>query len=182
MRTVLLRFNGTVERDPAIDAWMKDHSGELGAIAQEWFEVMRECGDVTGVQELLKRACAVMQSVRLHNVTFTPDNFPNPVLRGTVLQIEYDVENQSDFPVTIWLGACLKQEGEPAQYAFSPAQDTTCEIPSNTRPTVSRGLTVTASQGRYLLMAELWFGAKSVPDRSLLLARKHPVKDVAVIA
>ena len=24
MRTELLRFNGAVERDPAIDAWMKD--------------------------------------------------------------------------------------------------------------------------------------------------------------
>jgi len=39
MRTELLRFNGAVERDPAIDAWMKEHSGELGAIAHQWFEV-----------------------------------------------------------------------------------------------------------------------------------------------
>ena len=39
MRTELLRFNGAVERDPAIDAWMKEHSGELGAIAPQWFEV-----------------------------------------------------------------------------------------------------------------------------------------------
>ena len=45
MRTDLLRFNGAVERDPAIDAWMKEHSGELGAIAHLWFEVMRKCGD-----------------------------------------------------------------------------------------------------------------------------------------
>src|ERR1700735_5641981 len=51
MRTELLRFNGTVERDPAIDAWMKKHRGELGAIAREWFEVMRRCGDE--VRELL---------------------------------------------------------------------------------------------------------------------------------
>jgi hypothetical protein len=34
MRTELLRFNGTVERDPAIDAWMKEHANELGAIAR----------------------------------------------------------------------------------------------------------------------------------------------------
>jgi hypothetical protein len=27
MRTDLLRFNGAVERDPAIDAWMKKHAG-----------------------------------------------------------------------------------------------------------------------------------------------------------
>jgi len=57
MRTDLLRFNGTVERDPAIDAWMKAHSGELGAIAQKWFQVMRTCGDE--VRELLHDGCPV---------------------------------------------------------------------------------------------------------------------------
>ena len=51
MRTELLRFNGAVKRDPAIDAWMKEHAGELGAIAHQWFEVMRKCGDE--VRELL---------------------------------------------------------------------------------------------------------------------------------
>ena len=45
MRTKLFRLNGTVERDPAIDGWMNEHTGELGAIAQKWFEVMRKCGD-----------------------------------------------------------------------------------------------------------------------------------------
>jgi len=44
-RTKILRFNGTVERDPTIDAWMKEHAGELGAIALHWFGVMRKCGD-----------------------------------------------------------------------------------------------------------------------------------------
>jgi hypothetical protein len=57
MRTELLRFNGAVERDPAIDAWMKEHSGELGAIARQWFEVMRKCGDE--VRELLHDGCPV---------------------------------------------------------------------------------------------------------------------------
>ena len=51
MRTELLRFNGTVERDPAIDAWMNERAGELGALAHRWFQVMRECGDE--VRELL---------------------------------------------------------------------------------------------------------------------------------
>jgi hypothetical protein len=51
MKTDILRFNGAVERDPAIDAWMKTHLGELGAIAHRWFEVMRNCGDE--VRELL---------------------------------------------------------------------------------------------------------------------------------
>ena len=57
MRNELLRFNGAVERDPAIDAWMEEHTGELGAIAQEWFEVMRKCGDE--VRELLHDGCPV---------------------------------------------------------------------------------------------------------------------------
>jgi hypothetical protein len=57
MKSELLRFNGAVERDPAIDAWMKEHAGELGAIAHHWFEVMRKCGDE--VRELLHDGCPV---------------------------------------------------------------------------------------------------------------------------
>jgi hypothetical protein len=56
MKTGILRFNGAIERDPAIDAWMKAHAGELGAIAHRWFEVMRNCGDE--VRELLHDGCA----------------------------------------------------------------------------------------------------------------------------
>lgn len=48
----LLRFSGSVvPRDPAIERWMREHPGELGAIAQRWFEVMRGCGG--DVRELL---------------------------------------------------------------------------------------------------------------------------------
>ncbi len=57
MRTQLLRFNGVVERDPVIDTWMKEHAGELGAIAHQWFEVMRKSGDE--VRELLHDGCPV---------------------------------------------------------------------------------------------------------------------------
>ncbi len=57
MKAELLRFNGAVERDPAIDAWMKQHAGELGAIAHRWFDVMRKCGDE--VRELLHDGCPV---------------------------------------------------------------------------------------------------------------------------
>jgi hypothetical protein len=42
----LFRFSSVVKRDPAIDAWMQAHAGELGAIAQHWFDVMRARGDV----------------------------------------------------------------------------------------------------------------------------------------
>jgi hypothetical protein len=54
-RTELLRFNGAVERDPAIDAWFEKHGGELGTIARRWLEVMRKCGDE--VRELLHDGC-----------------------------------------------------------------------------------------------------------------------------
>ncbi len=57
MRTKLLRFDGAVERDPAIDAWLKEHTGELGAMARQWFEAMRKCGDE--VRELLHDGCPV---------------------------------------------------------------------------------------------------------------------------
>ena len=51
----MFRLNGSVERDPAIDGWMKENAGQLGDIAQKWFEVMRNCGDE--VRELLHDGC-----------------------------------------------------------------------------------------------------------------------------
>ena len=57
MKTGILRFNGAQERDPAIDAWMKEHRSALGSIAHEWFEKMRKCGDE--VRELLHDGCPV---------------------------------------------------------------------------------------------------------------------------
>ena len=57
MNAELLRFDGAVVRDPAIDVWLDAHGGELGAMAREWFEVMRGCGDE--VRELLHDGCPV---------------------------------------------------------------------------------------------------------------------------
>lgn len=57
MKGELLRFDGAVEHDPAIDAWMDGHAGQLGGIARRWFEVMRGCGDE--VRELLHDGCPV---------------------------------------------------------------------------------------------------------------------------
>jgi hypothetical protein len=54
-RTELFRLKGTVERDPAIEAWFGEHRGELGAMAGEWYEVMRTCGDE--VREVLHDGC-----------------------------------------------------------------------------------------------------------------------------
>jgi hypothetical protein len=57
MRESFLRFDGAVERDPAVDAWLKVHAGELGAMARQWFAVMRKCGDE--VRELVHDGCPV---------------------------------------------------------------------------------------------------------------------------
>jgi hypothetical protein len=53
----ILRFSGAVERDPAIDAWMKEQPGELRSIASQWFGVMRKCGDE--FRELMHDGCPV---------------------------------------------------------------------------------------------------------------------------
>jgi hypothetical protein len=51
VKTQLLRFDGAIARDPAIEGWMHDRPDALGAIARRWFDVMRDCGD--DVRELL---------------------------------------------------------------------------------------------------------------------------------
>lgn len=91
----LMRFPSSVKRDPDIEVWIKEHSGELGAIANYWFDAMRDCGD--DVRELLHdghpTACvadaafAYVNAFKAHvNVGFfrgaaLPD--PNNLLEGT---------------------------------------------------------------------------------------------------
>lgn len=51
----ILRFNGAVKRDPAVQAWLDGPPEALRAIARRWFERMRECGD--DVVELMHDGC-----------------------------------------------------------------------------------------------------------------------------
>lgn len=51
----LLRFNGAVEREPAIDHWLDAQPIELGSIARTWFTQMRGCG--ADVRELMHDGC-----------------------------------------------------------------------------------------------------------------------------
>jgi hypothetical protein len=51
MPSELLRFDGAVERDPAIERWLRSHKGAFGAIARRWFDRMRKSGDE--VRELM---------------------------------------------------------------------------------------------------------------------------------
>ena len=53
----LLRFTGSAKRAPAVDAWLKERAPELGAIAKDWFDVMRARGD--DVLELMHDGCPV---------------------------------------------------------------------------------------------------------------------------
>jgi hypothetical protein len=53
----MLRFDGAVERDPAIDVWIKKQRAALGPIASQWFELMRKSGDE--VRELMHDGCPV---------------------------------------------------------------------------------------------------------------------------
>jgi len=47
----IMRFEGAMKRDPAVDGWFVARPGDLGSIAREWFARMRECG--ADVRELL---------------------------------------------------------------------------------------------------------------------------------
>lgn len=49
--SAFLRFNGAVERDPAIEKWLDQQPGDLGSIARAWFSRMRRCG--ADVRELM---------------------------------------------------------------------------------------------------------------------------------
>ena len=51
----ILRFDGAVKRDPAVQAWLDGQPQPLRAIAREWFERMRACGD--DVVELMHDKC-----------------------------------------------------------------------------------------------------------------------------
>jgi hypothetical protein len=51
----ILRFNGTSEHDPAVDAWLASRAEPLGAIARHWFERLRDCGD--DVREVMHDGC-----------------------------------------------------------------------------------------------------------------------------
>lgn len=43
--SAILRFDGTLVKDPSIAAWMETLAPELRMLAEKWFPVMRECGD-----------------------------------------------------------------------------------------------------------------------------------------
>ena len=55
MKEDILRFNGAVPHDPAIDAWFNERPDPLGSIAKHWFEVIRTCGDE--LRELVHDGC-----------------------------------------------------------------------------------------------------------------------------
>ena len=51
----ILRFNGAVKHDAAIDAWLHSRPDDLRPLAAQWFALMRQCGD--DVLELMHDGC-----------------------------------------------------------------------------------------------------------------------------
>ena len=94
MRRLFL-LPGASPHDPAVDRWLEQRPGELGAIARRWFAVLRRCGG--DVRELLHdghpTACvgdaafAYVDAFRAHvNVGFflgTELDDPAGLLRGS---------------------------------------------------------------------------------------------------
>ncbi len=56
-RDDIFRVSGGVKREPAVEAWLTDGSIELRAIARQWFQQMRKCGD--DVLDLMHDGCPV---------------------------------------------------------------------------------------------------------------------------
>jgi len=54
----MMRYPGTVKRDPAVDSWLNQQTTALGPIARHWFELMRSCGDDVG--EIMHDGCPVV--------------------------------------------------------------------------------------------------------------------------
>ena len=54
----LFRLSLGLRRDPAVEAWLSEQSGELGAIARTWFARLRACG--FDVLEMMHDGCPVV--------------------------------------------------------------------------------------------------------------------------
>jgi hypothetical protein len=39
----LVMFSSARRNDPAVAKWIQDHDDELGAIANHWFQIIRDC-------------------------------------------------------------------------------------------------------------------------------------------
>ena len=99
--TKLFLLPGAVQQSAAIEAWMQARDGELGPVAQRWFEVMRGCGP--DVRETLhdnyptacvgEAAFAYVGVFKSHvNVGFfrgTALHDPNSLLQGTGKQMRH---------------------------------------------------------------------------------------------
>ncbi len=57
LQTQVLRLDGTLQHEPAIDLWLQERRSALGQIATHWFGIMRASGDE--VRELLHDGCPV---------------------------------------------------------------------------------------------------------------------------
>ncbi len=54
--SMLLRYDGAVACDPAIEIWLAAQTPDLAVIASHWFAMLRRCG--ANVRELMHDGCA----------------------------------------------------------------------------------------------------------------------------
>jgi hypothetical protein len=57
MNRMEFRLPGGVKRDPDVEVWLNAQTPDLGSLAREWFDVIRESGD--DVRELMHDGCPV---------------------------------------------------------------------------------------------------------------------------
>lgn len=84
-RTALLRFDGGVRRDPAVERWLAAQPGERGALARTWFSCIRACG--ADVVELMHDGCptACVQDAAFAYVNVFREHVNVGFFRGTDL-------------------------------------------------------------------------------------------------
>lgn len=102
MKTELLRFNGAVKRDLCVDAWMKEHRSELGAIAHRWLRRRIHIAGKRGIlswrsparpRRLLEGSEKFMRHVRLGQGVATPAAALNGLIQAAYSDIKARVEN-----------------------------------------------------------------------------------------
>ncbi len=82
----LFRLSLGVRRDPTVDSWLDDQSGELGAMARTWFAKARACG--FDVLEMIHDGCPVacVKDVPFVNVNVFKAHIAVGFFRGALLK------------------------------------------------------------------------------------------------
>jgi len=116
----------------------------------------------------LRRVSDALAAIHFHAYEVSP----NPAPLGCQLALTYTIENELRSPLEVWLGADI-EHGSPVAWFYDITQDKVVTLERGRR-VYSRYLTIGSplSPGRYRLNGGLWFGPKSLPERSVRLAQR----------